>query len=529
MKLIALNSGGFDSVVMINELVAEGHEVVSLFFDWGQPNYWHESFCAKKLAKKLNIEHIEVPIKMPWVNTNMEEQAYIPMRNLVFASYAVSLAEQRGIKEIDMAIINNGSETPYFDCTQEFYNMLNDLTMEKDIFIATPLIECTKFDLIDLAMKHKVYADDYFSCNTPVKGEPCGECGDCIALRQIQSFILYSRDDFDSQSFRDAYYDQPVTEVRLLINNECQFDCKHCFYSFKEETSRRLTDVEFLNVIDEAFTDFGVESIHFSGKEPLINDKIFLYTDYIDSKFKDKVYDIVTNGVNIPKYLDRIKGCKNLRNIFLSVDTLENEVYIRNTNKHIIKNIKLLLENNIPLQITIDLTKGNYKNIDKTVTKLIELGVKNIYARAVKPIGQGVSLTQSIITSNDFAEVLNKLEALNVGDDINLVVHVAKDYIYEGNPKLAKYTDLSSLHHEFGNMTVTLQPFCMRFSDTVTVTSDGYVLGCGMDLANPKYSELACCNVKDTTLTKALEMSRERHLSRFIGKSKQKLCPILKN
>ena len=344
----------------------------------------------------------------------------------------------------------------------------------------------------------------------------------------IEKFIL-SHCSFDSQSFRDAYYDQPVTEVRLLINNECQFDCKHCFYSFKEETSRRLTDVEFLNVIDEAFTDFGVESIHFSGKEPLINDKIFLYTDYIDSKFKDKVYDIVTNGVNIPKYLDRIKGCKNLRNIFLSVDTLENEVYIRNTNKHIIKNIKLLLENNIPLQITIDLTKGNYKNIDKTVTKLIELGVKNIYARAVKPIGQGVSLTQSIITSNDFAEVLNKLEALNVGDDINLVVHVAKDYIYEGNPKLAKYTDLSSLHHEFGNMTVTLQPFCMRFSDTVTVTSDGYVLGCGMDLANPKYSELACCNVKDTTLTKALEMSRERHLSRFIGKSKQKLCPILKN
>ena len=64
MKVIALNSGGFDSVVMINDLLSYDYEVVSLFFNWGQPNYELEKLCAEKIGARCS-EHIEVNINMP--------------------------------------------------------------------------------------------------------------------------------------------------------------------------------------------------------------------------------------------------------------------------------------------------------------------------------------------------------------------------------------------------------------------------------------------------------------------------------
>ena len=525
MKVIALNSGGFDSVVMINDLLANNVEVISLFFNWGQPNYEQEKLCAEKIGARCS-EHIEVKVNMPWVNTNMSEKAYIPMRNLVFGSYAVSLAEQRNIPYIYMAVINTGNDVPYFDCTQDFYNNLNHMIEGKGIEIRTPYIDFRKQDLKFLYYKYKMTKDDFFSCNTPMDNKPCMTCGDCTSLKALINPPVYLRTDFETEDFKEEYFRDKIEEVRLLINNECQFTCKHCFYGCGEEKMPRFSTEEFKDVIRQCYDELIVDNIHFSGKEPMIDDTIFELTDYIDENYKDKTYDIVTNGATLEKYLDKVKKCKNLRKMYLSVDTLTEETTLRNTNKHIVKNIKMLVENNIPLQVTLDLNKHNVGFLKDTLIYLEALGVRDVYIRNLKPNGEAKDIQDIILNAQEFGEALDTIYAIDFKTDIVVTAYINKDLKAEAeDTSLEDYIYLAQINKWINyNLYINLEHYCGRYMSNITITPDGYVLGCAMDVSVPHYDQLSGGNLHTDNIVDCLYRGRTEHLNKFICKSCKKGC-----
>ena len=93
-KVIALNSGGFDSVVMLHRLVIDDNkDVISLFFNYGQRNSAKERECARKVANNLGLEHIEIDLPpINWSASSLYDSTqdstnqYIEMRNLIFIS-----------------------------------------------------------------------------------------------------------------------------------------------------------------------------------------------------------------------------------------------------------------------------------------------------------------------------------------------------------------------------------------------------------------------------------------------------------
>ena len=63
-KIVVLNSGGFDSVVLAHHI---GHlnpeaEIHNLFFDYGQLSVDSERYCSEKCAKDLGFTYKEVVI-----------------------------------------------------------------------------------------------------------------------------------------------------------------------------------------------------------------------------------------------------------------------------------------------------------------------------------------------------------------------------------------------------------------------------------------------------------------------------------
>ena len=95
-KILCLNSGGFDSVVMLHYIRENfpDAEIDSLFFRWGQHSCKIEEECAMKSSLKvLNKSPIimYVPSTEIWGTINMtQEDQYVPMRNFVFISMAVA-------------------------------------------------------------------------------------------------------------------------------------------------------------------------------------------------------------------------------------------------------------------------------------------------------------------------------------------------------------------------------------------------------------------------------------------------------
>lgn len=196
-KVVVLNSGGFDSIVLIHHVytVRKGAEIHSLHFNYGSLNEEQQKKCVDKVCEKLGAVNktIDLP-KFDWTKSNFYNQGYdytsqyLEYRNLVFIAYALSYAESIGAKEIFLAIVDINYENPdytvYADANYTFINGINSFSIaNSDIAIVTPFIDMTKDILFYFAYPYGINKGDFFSCDVPKNGEPCGECPDCEDLK----------------------------------------------------------------------------------------------------------------------------------------------------------------------------------------------------------------------------------------------------------------------------------------------------------------------------------------------------------
>lgn len=197
-KIVVLNSGGFDSVCLCHWVRDNNPdaEIHSLHFEYGNRNHLMETNRAKRVCKKLNMINHVVKLKpIKWSQSTLYgrktsneygDEQYLEYRNLIFMSYASSLAQSIGSTVIYVAVIKSFDGHEYIDCKGEFFNALETVLKNSHIEIKTPFIDMDKWDFKEIALKHNITPKDFFSCNEPVLGVlPCKRCPDCKALEEI--------------------------------------------------------------------------------------------------------------------------------------------------------------------------------------------------------------------------------------------------------------------------------------------------------------------------------------------------------
>ncbi len=206
-KAVILFSGGLDSTTCLALAKHEGFECHALSFNYGQ-KHSTELHAAKKIATKFNANHtiINMPIwqlcesaltnaniSIPdYDNKNEIPITYVPARNTIFLSLALSLAES--IKSDDIFIgVSAVDYSGYPDCRPEYINAFQKLanlatkigTEENNIKIHAPLINLSKAETIQLGLKLGVNYADTVSCyRANTKGYACGKCDSCILRKK---------------------------------------------------------------------------------------------------------------------------------------------------------------------------------------------------------------------------------------------------------------------------------------------------------------------------------------------------------
>lgn len=194
-KIVVLNSGGFDSVVLMEYLhfIQEENEIYSLHFLYGANNEKQQLECVNKVCEKVGAVNkvIQLP-PIDWTQSKFfndgeytASNQYLEYRNLIFLSYALSYAEAIGADKVYLALINNSQ---YPDTSLEFLQGLNSFSEPASgISIDAPFIYDSKLRLGHIAKYLGITEEDYFSCDKPDKeGRPCGVCDDCLALKEIR-------------------------------------------------------------------------------------------------------------------------------------------------------------------------------------------------------------------------------------------------------------------------------------------------------------------------------------------------------
>lgn len=187
-RALVLLSGGLDSTTALALYVAQGYQVRSIFFDYGQPAAEVERKAAKRNSAKYGTgDHVEIRLDGDLFKS---KGSYFPGRNAALLMAAASYAESHGFPTIVLAIVATVS-TPwktveYPDCSLEFVQAVNSLlqlSAKKHVHVQAPLVDVQKPGVFSLARRLGVDPDDTISC---LAGRECGECMSCVERKFAQ-------------------------------------------------------------------------------------------------------------------------------------------------------------------------------------------------------------------------------------------------------------------------------------------------------------------------------------------------------
>ena len=205
-KAIVLFSGGLDSTTLLYYVKSQKYQPYCLIFDYGQ-RHRKEIEHAKRLARKLQCEFQVVKIALPWQGSSLLDKTmalpqreqinpkeipstYVPARNIIFLSFAVSWAEALGANAVFIGA-NAIDYSGYPDCRPKFLQAYQNAIKKglkigvqgQGIKIHAPFLRKTKAQIIRLGMKFKVPYHLTWSCYEGGRA-PCGKCDSCLLRRR---------------------------------------------------------------------------------------------------------------------------------------------------------------------------------------------------------------------------------------------------------------------------------------------------------------------------------------------------------
>jgi 7-cyano-7-deazaguanine synthase len=211
VKAIILLSGGLDSSTVLYQALAEGVECYALSFDY-QQRHRQELAAAIAIAQSAGVaqhQTIEFNLRL-WGGSALTDSqidlpkhrplaemsaaipvTYVPARNTIFLSFALSYAEAIAAERIYIGI-NQLDYSGYPDCRpdyiaamQQVFNLGTKQGREgQPIQIYTPLINLKKTEIIQLGDQLGVPWSKTWSCYSDGgMTEPPVACGVCDACR----------------------------------------------------------------------------------------------------------------------------------------------------------------------------------------------------------------------------------------------------------------------------------------------------------------------------------------------------------
>ncbi|MCX8069561.1 MAG: 7-cyano-7-deazaguanine synthase QueC [Thermodesulfovibrionales bacterium] len=208
MKAIVLLSGGIDSSTTAAIAKAEGYELYALSFNYNQRHIVELEY-AKRIANFLNIEnHLVINFDMRQIggsaltsnidvpkNRQLSEKipiTYVPARNTIFLSFALSWAEVIGAWDIFIGA-NAVDYSGYPDCRPEYLKAFSDMANlatkaavegKGKFNIKAPLLYMSKSEIIKKGLSLGIDYSHTWSCYDPQfideSFHPCGNCDSCI-------------------------------------------------------------------------------------------------------------------------------------------------------------------------------------------------------------------------------------------------------------------------------------------------------------------------------------------------------------
>lgn len=206
-RVVAIVSGGLDSVVMSYLLAQRGQVLTMISFDYGQRHKRELGFAAST-AGKLKVPHHLVDLHAlggllsgsaltdPTIDVpdghysdDSMRSTVVPNRNAIFLSVATGLAVSIGADSVAIAV-HGGDHPIYPDCRQEFIAafqhqalLANEGFIDQNFRVDAPFLNSDKAAIVRMGAELGVDFSQTWSCYRGAELH-CGTCGTCVERKE---------------------------------------------------------------------------------------------------------------------------------------------------------------------------------------------------------------------------------------------------------------------------------------------------------------------------------------------------------
>ncbi|WKD85631.1 GTP 3',8-cyclase [Polaribacter huanghezhanensis] len=210
-------------------------------------------------------------------------------------------------------------------------------------------------------------------------------------------------------------FGRQINYVRLAVTDRCNLRCQYCMPAHGIEIVPReelLTYKEMYRVI-RVLTELGVNKIRLTGGEPFVRKG---FVDFLEMlSFNDLLEDIniTTNGALIYKHIETLENLKKVKNINLSIDSLQadkfNEITRRNAFDAVFRTMEALEKSSMNLKLNVVVQSGMNTN---EITDFVRLTKdKDIAVRFIEEMPFNGKGQREMQEAWNYNKILNEIKS----------------------------------------------------------------------------------------------------------------------
>ncbi len=226
--------------------------------------------------------------------------------------------------------------------------------------------------------------------------------------------------------------------VRLAVTDRCNLRCQYCMPAHGIDIVPRnelLTFKEMYRLI-RVLTELGVRKVRLTGGEPFVRKDFIKFIEMLSYNDLLDAINITTNGALITHHIQKLEELKKVKNINLSLDSLQRKKFAEITRRDVFpdvyKTLELLEQSKLNLKLNVVVQSGI--NTDEIVDFVQLTKEKEIAVRFIEEMpfnGKGQREMQENWT---FKRILNEIKtAFDVQEMQSEKSSTSRNYTIEGH------------------------------------------------------------------------------------------------
>lgn len=183
-------------------------------------------------------------------------------------------------------------------------------------------------------------------------------------------------------------FGRQISYVRLAVTDRCNLRCQYCMPAHGIEIAPRadlLTFKEMYRII-RVLTELGVNKVRLTGGEPFVRKDFIKFLEMLSFNDLLETINITTNGAMIAKHIKTLEQMEKVRNINLSIDSLQKEKFHQITRRDVFPEVyetfETLEQSSLNLKLNVVVQAGF--NTDEIVDFVALTKDKNVAVRFIE-------------------------------------------------------------------------------------------------------------------------------------------------